>query len=173
MTRRGYWTGRRGGALFGVLRGVLVGALVAATVPGIAGCASTEFRVVDNGRTVRGNGGTPIQVDGMDVWIGSAPARAHRVIGYVDDDRAAVLWPMARRLPDIVQLARRAGGQGVVIDGAGSQTIDTGSHYGQHSVFDSGYAEAGSIGSTSAGQTYQASAVVRNQTRAAVIRFDP
>ena len=140
---------------------------------GLSACASTEFRALDDGRVIRGNGGTPVEVDGMEVWMGSAPTRPHRIIGYIEDDRAAILWPMARRLPDIVRLARRAGGQAVVIDGAGSERVSPGTRYGQASVFDSGYAEAGSIGSTSAGQTYQASAAIRSETRAAVIRFDP
>jgi hypothetical protein len=84
-----------------------------------AGCSTPKFQTVSPHPIVKGGGGAPIMVEGVQFWQGGAPARKYAVVGYVDD------WWRGPALDEfdfkhLAPLVRKNGGDaGVVIRGDG------------------------------------------------------
>lgn len=92
-------------------------AMCAVLLLGLSGCASTEYKsyVGKNTNVIEGRGGTRVVVDGMEIWDNGSPPRKFTILGIIDDSRPDALVPMAQMRGDIVQKARLAGGDAVVL----------------------------------------------------------
>jgi len=91
-----------------------------ATVCIFAGCAgSPKFQTVNPHPIVKGIGGNPITVAGVQFWQGGTPNRKYAILGYVDDYwRGPALDKFDfKRLAPLV--GKNGGDAGIVISGDG------------------------------------------------------
>jgi len=87
-----------------------------------ASCTTTDFQSWEGRNSiVEGHGGTRKVIDGMDVWTHGDPPRRFKVLGIIEDERPGGLIPMAQLKHDIVQKARRNGGDAVIFVSSQSQ----------------------------------------------------
>lgn len=84
----------------------------------LAGCAfsTTEYKAFEGkqGAIMEGNGGSKVVVDGMEIWDDGEPPRKFKILGFIDDNRASDLLPISSLRDDVVEEARKAGGNAVV-----------------------------------------------------------
>jgi hypothetical protein len=59
--------------------------LCSMAVIAFAGCATPKFQGVSPHPIVKGTGGAPTTVDGIQFWQGGTPKRKYEILGYVDD----------------------------------------------------------------------------------------
>lgn len=90
------------------------------TVLLLSGCAcvNTEYKAFEGVREgiIEGKGGSKLVVDGMEIWDGGEPPRKFKILGFIDDTRGAG-WMDTHTSSvreDIVEKARKAGGDAVV-----------------------------------------------------------
>ena len=100
--------------------GVALSVVLAALL--VAGCATTEYKSFEGKTNVfEGKGGTKVVVDGMELWDNGEPPRKFKVLGIIDDERPGGLIPMAQLRGDMVEKARKAGGDALIQLGSQSQ----------------------------------------------------
>jgi hypothetical protein len=130
----------------------------------LAGCASTQFKVYEAvNNSYQGTGGSKSIVEGMEVWETGTPPRKYKVLGIIDDQRPNALIPMSMMGKDVVQKARGAGGDALIL-------LDN-----QNPIV--GYSSTGTAQATSYGNTAYAnsqgytSAVRHSISKFAVIKY--
>lgn len=84
----------------------------------LAGCAfsTTEYKAFESkqGAVLDGAGGSKVVVDGMDIWDEGEPPRKFKILGFIDDSRQSDELPFSSLRDDIVEEARKAGGNAVI-----------------------------------------------------------
>jgi hypothetical protein len=81
----------------------------------LAGCATTNFMAYQGASVQQGTGGAFVNVDGIDIWQEGTPPRKFQVIGVITDSRAAGPIAMAGRNKGIARMAKRYGGNAVLL----------------------------------------------------------
>lgn len=149
---------------------ILITSLLVAT---LAGCAhsNTTFKEYVGGREMNGTGGAREVVNGMEVWTDGTPNRRFRVIGIVDDERNGGVITRRGRIPAIIEKAKEAGGDAVVIYSEGSEVAGmVNNSFGSASA--TAYRSGNMVNGYSTGQgTSVAVPIRRLTTKAAVIKY--
>jgi hypothetical protein len=103
-----------------------IGVTAFATVFLFAGCATTEYKPYEARVNIfEGKGGTKSVVDGMEIWDNGEPPRTYKLLGIIEDVRGAGPIPMASLKTDIVEKAKEAGGDAVILLGSQVQFVGT------------------------------------------------
>lgn len=142
--------------------GVALSVVLAALL--VAGCATTEYKSFEGKTNVfKGKGGTKVVVDGMELWDNGEPPRKFKVLGIIDDERPGGLISMAQLRGDMVEKARKAGGDALIQLGSQSQIAG---------YYTSGSASAYGYGnSATAYDSSTTMPVRRNAAKFAVIKY--
>ncbi|MDO9420618.1 MAG: hypothetical protein Q7T66_08150 [Herminiimonas sp.] len=130
----------------------------------LAGCASTEFKPFEaKNNAFEGTGGTKLVVEGIDVWENGDPPRKYKIIGIIEDERAAAVIPKSMLISDIAKKAKDSGGDAIIkIDSNSQITGFISNAYASGNVYGNN-ANTSSFGATSA--------VRRINSRFAVIKY--
>jgi hypothetical protein len=132
----------------------------------LAACTTTEYKPYEaraDQNVFEGRGGTKIVVDGMEIWDNGDPPRRFKILGIIDDERPGGIIPMSQLRSDMVEKAREAGGDALIL--LGSQSRITGS-------YTSGSGTAYSSGNTATGYGSAVTVPVRrNSAKFAVIKY--
>lgn len=97
---------------------ILVGA---AALASLIGCYTTMFTPASQPRQYKGDGGTAHRVDDVEIWTFGAPERPFEVIGWLEDKRHTGLISKQTFDPDVAEAAKKAGGDGVIIQHSDTQ----------------------------------------------------
>lgn len=130
-----------------------------------SGCVAinTEFRPYEGRDAIRtGSGATKSTVDGMDIWDGEPPYK-FEVLGVLKDERPGAIIPMTRLRSNMVEEARKYGGE-ALIDLGGSSQVTGAVSRGVATAYSAG-------GSTTASGFGSSNVMRRNSSTFAVIRF--
>jgi hypothetical protein len=88
--------------------------LAVALILTLTGC-STNYYTYSGSAVIVGQGGAAKRVDGIDIWLVGTPPRKFQIIGYIEDSRPGGPIPMATRNGKIASVAKKQGGDGVLI----------------------------------------------------------
>lgn len=96
----------------------MITALTAALLLAGCACTTTEYKVFEGVGTgiMEGKGGSKVVVNGMEIWDTGEPPRKFKILGFVDDNRDTGWMGEDTQSvrEDIVEKARRAGGDAIV-----------------------------------------------------------
>src|SRR5258707_5601703 len=79
------------------------------------GCSTNSYPYSGSG-IYEGRGGASKNVNGVDIWLVGTPPRKFRIIGYITDSRPGGAIPMARRDADLEAVAKKSGGDGILLN---------------------------------------------------------
>src|SRR5271157_256418 len=88
------------------------------------GC-STDYYTYTGPEIYQGTGGAAKNVDGIDIWLVGTPLRKFKIIGYITDSRPGGAIPMAMRNSDLATVAKKNGGDGILIKGDQANFLGT------------------------------------------------
>jgi len=87
----------------------------------LVGCYTTTFTPASRPRQYTGDGGTAHQINGVEIWTFGAPDRPFEIIGWLEDQRHTGLISRQTFEPDVAAAAKKAGGDGVILQHSDTQ----------------------------------------------------
>jgi hypothetical protein len=88
------------------------------------GC-STDYYTYTGPEIYQGTGGAAKNVDGINIWLVGTLLRKFKIIGYITDSRPGGPIPMAMRNSDLATVAKKNGGDGILIKGDQANFLGT------------------------------------------------
>jgi hypothetical protein len=149
-------------------------ALISALSASTPSASAPEFLSYEGKNAVhQGEGGEKKTVDGIDFWSNGAPPRRFKVLGSLTDRRHKTgLVGMVRMSgldSDIAKAAKSAGGDGVILESEGDETVGVAGSSFTNVDGGGGYAGFHAHGSTSG----FANAIKKHDSRYIVVKYLP
>lgn len=82
----------------------------------LSACVSTEYYTYSGSPVYTGTGGACKNINGVDLWVVGNPPRKFMIIGYIEDSRPNRGIPLLTMQSDLVAQAKRAGGDGLLLN---------------------------------------------------------
>lgn len=139
-------------------------AILIAVVIGLSACSTTYYDY-SGSKPLTGSGGASKNIDGIDLWIEGTPPRNFQIIGFIIDNRPGGPISMATRNNQIAALAKKKGGNAVLLSFDERQFEGT---FSSGSSFTSGQATA--YGSPSFAQAYGTSTTTESRFTRGIYR---
>lgn len=91
----------------------------------LVSACSTNYYTYSGSGVYQGRGGASKNVDGVDIWLVGTPPRKFKIIGYITDSRHQGVISMALRDSALASVAKKNGGDGILIQGDQREFLGT------------------------------------------------